>query len=677
MSTPDWLETILGNTVSDAQLASVSTIGGLGVVGAARTSDYRAWSGGATGGAQGVNGYAINDDTGSGVPIAAGMTALAIQKTSVTGISEGEEIGIANASGVTTDTPYGGIQGGTTLGLNINCGFVGYTNNCSAGLVIALSNTGSKLEKGIIVQDTLDPTVGAGGDGVAMEMAAGQSLRWLNSGNATDSEIYGNANGFNVSENANVTGMLGIGTTTPWGALSVQTSNNSSAPEFVVGSSTATSVFVSNNGNVGIGTASPQYRLDVLTPTNSGILVREGNSAYGSTGIYLGASATGNTAVKDAIMYNYPSGNGYGTGDLIFAINNSQDLSNVSTANTDMIIKSSGNVGIGTTNPYSRLQVSGPDTASTSAFAVVNSASTTEFTVYDTGNATLAGSLVQNSDVRLKTNINDLDGSSSLAAINALNPVTFNWIDPEKSSVPQFGFVAQQVQSVFPNLVSTTSPTTLTPDGTLSLNYIDLISPIVAAIQELDREITSLASTVAGFAQSITTQVLTAMTGNFNQVCLADGAGKTCITRSQLDAVLASANQSASASGSPSSSPPDATDTPDSKSSPQAPVIQINGDSPAIVHVGASYSDLGATITGPQADLNLGIKTFLNGALVSNIVLDTSAAATDTINYVVTDSRNLTSTSTRTIIVEPAAIPPPPASSADASSTAATSTTAS
>ena len=40
----------------------------------------------------------------------------------------------------------------------------------------------------------------------------------------------------------------------------------------------------------------------------------------------------------------------------------------------------------------------------------------------------------------------------------------------------------------------------------------------------------------------------------------------------------------------------------------------------AHTHVGASYADLGATITGPHADLNLGIKTFLNGALVSNIV---------------------------------------------------------
>jgi hypothetical protein len=55
--------------------------------------------------------------------------------------------------------------------------------------------------------------------------------------------------------------------------------------------------------------------------------------------------------------------------------------------------------------------------------------------------------------------------------------------------------------------------------------------------------------------------------------------------------------------------------------------------------------------TGPQADLNLGIQTFLNGQLVSNIVIDTSAEATDTIDYVATDQSGLTATSTRTVII--------------------------
>jgi purine nucleoside permease len=55
------------------------------------------------------------------------------------------------------------------------------------------------------------------------------------------------------------------------------------------------------------------------------------------------------------------------------------------------------------------------------------------------------------------------------------------------------------------------------------------------------------------------------------------------------------------------------------------------------------------TITDPQADLNLGIKTYLHGALISNIALDTSQAATDTIDYVTTDQSDLIATSTRTV----------------------------
>jgi hypothetical protein len=42
-----------------------------------------------------------------------------------------------------------------------------------------------------------------------------------------------------------------------------------------------------------------------------------------------------------------------------------------------------------------------------------------------------------------------------------------------------------------------------------------------------------------------------------------------------------------------------------------------------------------ATITGPQADLNLGIATYVNGSLMNPVQIDTSTAATDTIAYVV------------------------------------------
>jgi hypothetical protein len=52
--------------------------------------------------------------------------------------------------------------------------------------------------------------------------------------------------------------------------------------------------------------------------------------------------------------------------------------------------------------------------------------------------------------------------------------------------------------------------------------------------------------------------------------------------------------------------------------------------------------------------LNLGIATFVNGTSLSPIQLDTSAVATDTIDYVVTDPTGLAATSTRTVIIEAA-----------------------
>jgi hypothetical protein len=61
--------------------------------------------------------------------------------------------------------------------------------------------------------------------------------------------------------------------------------------------------------------------------------------------------------------------------------------------------------------------------------------------------------------------------------------------------------------------------------------------------------------------------------------------------------------------------------------------------------------------TGPgqPGDTDLGITTFLNGMLVSITMFNASEIATDTIDYVATDEDGLTATSTRTVIIEPAA----------------------
>ena len=362
-----------------------------------------------------------------------------------------------------------------------------------------------------------------------------------------------------------------------------------------------------------------------------GITTGAENTLLGSSGLIAGSygqvtTGSQNIAIGYGVAVASPTTNGQlDIGNLIYGTGLTGTGSTVS----------NGLLGIGTKTPYSRLQVTGPDTASsTSAFSVVNNASTTEFQIFDGGNAQLAGTLTQNSDQRLKTNITSLDASSSLAAIDALNPVTFNWIDPTEGTAPQLGFIAQQVQQLFPALISTTSPTPLTPSGTLGLNYIGLISPMVSAIQALSSELTSLEATVAGFANSFTTK----------QLCVEKSDGTpVCISGDQLAGIL---------SGTPSvqisvPTPPTISGT----STP--PSINIQGSNPATINVGDTYTDLGAIVTDNQGH-DLGYKTFLDGALVSNIVIDTTQVATDTIDYVATDTWGNTATSTRTVITKAA-----------------------
>ncbi len=94
-----------------------------------------------------------------------------------------------------------------------------------------------------------------------------------------------------------------------------------------------------------------------------------------------------------------------------------------------------------------------------------------------------------------------------------------------------------------------------------------------------------------------------------------------------------------------------------------------------MIHVGDSYADLGATITAPESDKNLGLKYFLNGRLVSDIVIDTTHVTTDTVDYVATDPAGLTATSSRLIVIA-TAVPSSPPPLVAASSTPASISTA-
>jgi uncharacterized protein YicC (UPF0701 family) len=95
-------------------------------------------------------------------------------------------------------------------------------------------------------------------------------------------------------------------------------------------------------------------------------------------------------------------------------------------------------------------------------------------TIVSTTSVTSAAFLY-NSDRRLKQNIVPL--SNSLSKILSLNGYSFDW---RKDGRHDIGVIAQEVEKVFPALVSSNSET-----GMKSVEYGNLVAPIIEAIKEL------------------------------------------------------------------------------------------------------------------------------------------------------------------------------------------------
>jgi lysophospholipase L1-like esterase len=587
---------------------------------------------------------------------------------------------------------------GQDAGANLNSSGV---HNTALGFQALFTATSSDFNTAVGVQTLYSDTTGIFND------AFGNNALFLNTTGSQNSALGVQALNTNTTGSDN-------------GAFGFQTlfSNTTGGQNQAFGRA---ALFANTTGssNVAVGYAALNHNVSATSSTAVGYRAGQGSASYNNQGgVYLGYEsgfnvATGsdyNTFLGYQAGLNVTTGNdniliganvnsggthvttgsnnilmGYNVNTPATTTSNFLNIGGVlfgtlpaTSSATSFSVSSTGKIAVGTTTPYARLSVWGADSASsTLAFNVVNSASTTVFAVFDGGNAQLSGTLTQSSDQRLKTNIQSLDASSSLSLIEALNPVTFTWIDPDKGTAPQLGFIAQQVQQVFPDLIATTSATARTPDGTLGLNYIGLIAPLVSSVQALYVDVHSLEQTVSGFADNFVSAHVTAVTAdiqtanidtaNVKNLCAVKSDGTSvCVTGDQLASVLAGSYQQSARISDPTSPTIAGTSTP--------PTITVMGDDPAIIHIGDTYSDLGATITAPEVDKNLGIKIFLNGTPVSNIVVDTSAVATDTIDYVATYSSGNTATSTRTVIVQAAISSPTPPPSDTSSTTQATST---
>ena len=271
--------------------------------------------------------------------------------------------------------------------------------------------------------------------------------------------------------------IISAGTTS---GTSLNLSGDTSGVLQLASNGSTTAVTINTSQKVGIGTASPTGKLHVYGSGEVQTLQRSSVSVNnytlfkteaGADQAYLGFSDTG---VDDFAIYNVQ--NGY----IRFGTNNAER----------MRIDSSGNVGIGTTNPSQKLHVDGGSGMSASAL-IARFFGTSGQSMLIRGNGNLENSLGSYgtiSDAKLKENI--VDATPKLDDINKLKVRNYNLIG---NDLKQIGFVAQEIEQVFPNIVSE-SPD-IDENGndlgttTKTVKTSVLIPILVKAMQELKAEL--------------------------------------------------------------------------------------------------------------------------------------------------------------------------------------------
>jgi hypothetical protein len=205
--------------------------------------------------------------------------------------------------------------------------------------------------------------------------------------------------------------------------------------------------------------------------------------------LVIGGAAGGQYAlVKGTKMFGYFSNEasaGNGSSDTSLAVGNYVRGADISfftrppisgAVTTKLKILNNGNVGIGTASPAVQFH-----TTSNVRFAgLVN---------YDPVETDADGDIIDGgaSDFNLKNSIEPIN--YGLKCINQLKPVSYLWNDVNRkldSTIPDIGFIAQDVMDVIPEAVRSNG------DGDLQLNYKAITATLVKAIQEQQAQIEAL-----------------------------------------------------------------------------------------------------------------------------------------------------------------------------------------
>jgi hypothetical protein len=226
---------------------------------------------------------------------------------------------------------------------------------------------------------------------------------------------------------------------------------------FVMGldtsSGTTERLRINSSGNVGIGTTDPTGRLDVR---GGDIWFNRGTGNLGNRYLYInkGASNDGGILLTRDNSMDWQIVNATSTGNLIFySYGASSEVLN--------ILRSNGNVGIGTSSPSEKLHV--------------------------IGNILASADVIAYSDARVKTNIQTIE--DALSKVLKLRGVTYNRTD-STDTTQKLGVIAQEIQQVIPQVVQEQT------NGMLGVSYGNIAGLFIEAFKEQQQQIEKLTKLV-------------------------------------------------------------------------------------------------------------------------------------------------------------------------------------